>query len=360
MSKILLDEEISKLINTIIKSTEFKNLFFDLDVKINGINVKETNVIFSLEQNEENLKKIEDAKNYIEKKLREFENISSVTGVISSHKNKSENTDHQNNLLSPAKNIVAVASGKGGVGKSTTSINLALSLLNNDKKVGILDADIYGPSIPKLIGLNKRPKTEDKKIIPHFELGLQVMSIGFLVDEDAPTIWRGPMVMSAVQQMLKDVKWSNLDYLIIDLPPGTGDAQLTLTQKVELSGAVIVSTPQDLALIDARKALNMFRKVNVPILGIIENMSHFICPFCSNKSEIFGNGGARNEAKRIGVNFLGEVPIDMAIRETSDSGKPIVSIDSNSYQSKSYNNIALNVIEEIEKNSIDATEIKFE
>ena len=253
-----------------------------------------------------------------------------------------------------------MASGKGGVGKSTTSINLALSLLNNDKKVGILDADIYGPSIPKLIGLNKRPKTEDKKIIPHFELGLQVMSIGFLVDEDAPTIWRGPMVMSAVQQMLKDVKWSNLDYLIIDLPPGTGDAQLTLTQKVELSGAVIVSTPQDLALIDARKALNMFRKVNVPILGIIENMSHFICPFCSNKSEIFGNGGARNEAKRIGVNFLGEVPIDMAIRETSDSGKPIVSIDSNSYQSKSYNNIALNVIEEIEKNSIDATEIKFE
>ena len=217
-----------------------------------------------------------------------------------------------------------MASGKGGVGKSTTSINLALAIAATGQRVGILDADIYGPSLPRLIGKNVKPQTDGKKIKPIEAWGLQTMSIGYLVAEDAPTIWRGPMVMSAIEQMLRDVAWDNLDVLVIDMPPGTGDAQLTLSQRAALSGAVIVSTPQDLALIDARKGLNMFRKVNVPVLGIVENMSHFICPDCGGRHEVFGNGGARAEAAAIGAPFLGEVPLEMEIRATSDEGNPIV------------------------------------
>ena len=197
-----------------------------------------------------------------------------------------------------------MASGKGGVGKSTTSINLALAISATGQRVGILDADIYGPSLPRLIGQNRKPQSDGKKIVPIDAWGLQTMSIGYLVAEDAPTIWRGPMVMSAIEQMLRDVAWDNLDTLIIDMPPGTGDAQLTLSQRAALSGAVIVSTPQDLALIDARKGLNMFRKVNVPVLGIVENMSHFICPDCGGRHDVFGHGGAAAEAARIGAPSL--------------------------------------------------------
>jgi ATP-binding protein involved in chromosome partitioning len=239
-------------------------------------------------------------------------------------------------------NIIAVASGKGGVGKSTTAVNLALGLHAKGLKVGVLDADIYGPSMPRLLGLKGQPQQQlgGNKLEPMVAYGLKVMSMGFLVDEETPMIWRGPMVMSALSQMLKDVAWGELDVLVVDMPPGTGDAQLTMAQQVPLAGAVIVSTPQDLALIDARKGLNMFRKVNVPVLGIVENMSTFICPHCGGRSDIFGHGGARNEAERLGVPFLGEVPLTLVIRETSDQGRPIVVSEPSSPGAIAYRQIA--------------------
>ena len=221
--------------------------------------------------------------------------------------------------------VIAVASGKGGVGKSTTALNLALGLRDLGLRVGLLDADIYGPSVPRLTGIRDKPQINDeRKMIPIQRFGLAVMSIGFLVEEDTAMIWRGPMVMSALTQMLRDVAWGTLDVLVVDMPPGTGDAQLTLAQNVPLKGAIIVSTPQDLSLIDARRGLAMFKKVNVPVLGIIENMSYFQCPHCGTRSDIFGHGGARHEAERLGVPFLGEIPLHMSIRETSDSGNPVV------------------------------------
>jgi ATP-binding protein involved in chromosome partitioning len=221
--------------------------------------------------------------------------------------------------------VIAVASGKGGVGKSTTALNLALGLRDLGLKVGLLDADIYGPSVPRLTGIREKPELDDnRKMIPITRFGLAVMSIGFLVEEDTAMIWRGPMVMSAITQMLRDVAWGTLDVLVVDMPPGTGDAQLTLAQNVPLKGAIIVSTPQDLSLIDARRGLAMFKKVNVPVLGIVENMSYFQCPHCGTKSDIFGHGGARHEAERLGVPFLGEVPLHMAIRATSDAGNPVM------------------------------------
>ncbi|MGV7217292.1 Mrp/NBP35 family ATP-binding protein [Bradyrhizobium sp. UFLA05-112] len=221
--------------------------------------------------------------------------------------------------------VIAVASGKGGVGKSTTALNLALGLRDLGLKVGLLDADIYGPSVPRLTGLHDKPElNEERKMIPLKRFGLSIMSIGFLVEEETAMIWRGPMVMSAVTQMLRDVEWGKLDILVVDMPPGTGDAQLTLAQNVPLKGAVIVSTPQDLSLIDARRGLAMFKKVNVPVLGIVENMSYFQCPHCGTKSDIFGHGGARHEAEKLAVPFLGEIPLHMVIRETSDAGKPVV------------------------------------
>ena len=252
-------------------------------------------------------------------------------------------------LLKPARHVIAVASGKGGVGKSTTSINLALAFASRGLKTGILDADIYGPSLPRLLGLNEKPRSENNKLVPLSVLKLEAMSIGFLVDEDAPTIWRGPMVMSAVQQMLRDVAWGDLDILVIDMPPGTGDAQLTLSQRAELAGAVIVSTPQDLALIDARKGLNMFRKVNIPVLGIIENMSYFVCPSCGETSDIFGTGGAKAEAERLGLPFLGGIPLDMDIRATSDAGTPIVAESPSSPHSKAYKKIAETITAQLER-----------
>jgi ATP-binding protein involved in chromosome partitioning len=221
--------------------------------------------------------------------------------------------------------VIAVASGKGGVGKSTTALNLALGLRDLGLRVGLLDADIYGPSVPRLTGIREKPQlNDDKKMIPIVRFGLAIMSIGFLVEEDTAMIWRGPMVMSAITQMLRDVAWGTLDILVVDMPPGTGDAQLTLAQNVPLKGAVIISTPQDLSLIDARRGLAMFRKVNVPVLGIVENMSYFQCPHCGTRSDIFGHGGARHEAERLGVPFLGEIPLHMSIRAMSDSGTPVV------------------------------------
>ena len=237
--------------------------------------------------------------------------------------------------------IIAVASGKGGVGKSTTALNIALGLRDLGLRVGVLDADIYGPSMPKLTGIREKPQLNDaKRMIPITRFRLAVMSIGFLVEEETPMIWRGPMVMSAITQMLREVEWGELDVMVVDMPPGTGDAQLTLAQQVPLQGAIIVSTPQDLALIDARRGLAMFTRVNVPVLGIVENMSYFQCPHCGTRSDIFGHGGARHEAEKLGVPFLGEVPLHMDIRATSDAGTPLVESEPNSDHAAAYRAIA--------------------
>ncbi len=246
--------------------------------------------------------------------------------------------------IAEVRRIIAVASGKGGVGKSTTAVNLALGLKANGLNVGLLDADIYGPSMPRLMGLSGKPELVDGKVLmPLQNYGIKVMSMGFLVDEETPMIWRGPMVQSALTQMMRDVAWGALDIMVVDMPPGTGDAQLTMAQQVPLAGAVIVSTPQDLALIDARKGLNMFRRVNVPVLGIVENMSYFLCPHCGERSEIFSYGGGRKEAQRLQVPFLGEVPLDIQIRETSDGGRPIVASMPQSEHAQVYRNIAAQV-----------------
>ena len=249
------------------------------------------------------------------------------------------------------KHIIAVASGKGGVGKSTTAVNLALGLAANGLATGLLDADIYGPSMPRMLGVTEKPESADGKMLKPIEkYGLKTMSIGYIVNEDTPMIWRGPMVSSALEQMLRDVQWGDLDVLVVDMPPGTGDAQLTLAQRVALAGAVIVSTPQDIALVDARKGLNMFRKVAVPVLGIVENMSYFLCPHCGERSEIFGHGGAREEAEKLGVPFLGEVPLHLDIRTTSDSGHPIVVSKPDSPHAQVYKNVAGRVWKQLSAN----------
>jgi ATP-binding protein involved in chromosome partitioning len=250
--------------------------------------------------------------------------------------------------------VIAVASGKGGVGKSTTALNLALGLRDVGLRVGLLDADIYGPSVPRLTGIHEKPQLDDnRKMIPILRFGLSIMSIGFLVEEDTAMIWRGPMVMSAITQMLRDVAWGTLDVLVVDMPPGTGDAQLTLAQNVPLKGAIIISTPQDLSLIDARRGLAMFKKVNVPVLGIVENMSYFQCPHCGTKSDIFGHGGARHEAERLGVPFLGEIPLHISIRTTSDAGTPVVESEPNGPHAAIYRAIGAKVRDQL-KGAIEA------
>jgi len=257
-------------------------------------------------------------------------------------------------LLPGVAAIVAVASGKGGVGKSTTAVNLALGLAAGGHKTGLLDADIYGPSMPRMMGITGQPSSSDGTTLDAMEnYGVKVMSMGFLVEEDTPMIWRGPMVQSALEQMMRDVSWGELDIMVVDMPPGTGDIQLTLAQKVPLTGAVIISTPQDIALMDARKGLNMFRKVGVPVLGLIENMSYFTCPKCGERSEIFSHGGAKVEADRLGIDFLGEIPLDIIIRETSDGGRPIVVSEPESEHALTYRAIADKVWEKIEHSPSD-------
>lgn len=249
----------------------------------------------------------------------------------------------QNELkpLDSIANIIAVGSGKGGVGKSTTAVNLALALQSEGARVGLLDADIYGPSIPTMLGIKGQPDIDGKKIIPKQAHGLKVMSIGFLVEDDTPMIWRGPMVTSALQQLLNDTLWGTLDYLIIDLPPGTGDIQLTLAQKVPTAGAVIVTTPQDIALLDARKAVHMFRKVNVPVLGVVENMSTHICTACGHEEAIFGHGGGERMAEKFELPLLGRLPLAMEIRTALDEGNPSVAKDPESAEAISYRKLAL-------------------
>jgi ATP-binding protein involved in chromosome partitioning len=257
--------------------------------------------------------------------------------------------------------VIAVASGKGGVGKSTTAVNLALGLRDLGLKVGLLDADIYGPSIPKLLAIKEKPETiGGTRLKPISRYGLSVMSIGFLIDEETPMIWRGPMVMSAITQMLREVEWGALDILVVDMPPGTGDAQLTMAQQVPLKGAVIVSTPQDLALIDARRGVAMFKRVDVPVLGVVENMSYFVCPQCGTRSDIFSHGGARHEAERLGVPFLGEVPLHMSIREKSDSGLPVVATDPDGEHARIYRDIAARVRDALKGGSRAAPKIVIE
>ena len=243
-------------------------------------------------------------------------------------------------LLPEVGAILAVASGKGGVGKSTVAVNLAVALARQGRAVGLLDADIYGPSLPRMLGLSKKPQVEDGKMLPLDAWGLKAMSIGFLVEEETPMIWRGPMVMGALEQMMGQVAWGKLDVLVVDMPPGTGDAQLTMAQRVALSGAVIVSTPQDVALADARRGVKMFERTRVPVLGLVENMSYFCCPNCNHRAEIFGHGGARKEAARLGVDFLGEVPLLLDIRTASDAGTPIVAAAPDSEGAKAITSVA--------------------
>ncbi len=368
MSSQLNAEKIQKALES-VKNDDGKALF--LPDAISGIVIKEGNVGFALEIAPEDAGNAKMLQKAAEDAVLAIEGVFSATAMLTAHRpaaapqNKAAPASAPNGQASPsvhkpATHVIAVASGKGGVGKSTTSINLALALQAKGKRVGILDADIYGPSLPRLIGVNRKPQTSDKKLLPIEAWGLQTMSIGYLVAEDSPTIWRGPMVMSALEQMLKDVAWDSLDVLIIDMPPGTGDAQLTLSQRAALAGAVIVSTPQDLALIDARKGLNMFLKVNVPVLGLIENMSHFICPSCGERSDIFGHGGAKKEAEMLGMPFLGEVPLQMAIRATSDEGTPIVASQPESEQAKRYLDIADNLLASLEATQTTAPKIIIE
>jgi ATP-binding protein involved in chromosome partitioning len=310
-----------------------------------GLVIKDGNIGFAIEVDPKRGPHLEPLRKAAEDAVDNLPGVLSVTAVLTAHSPSGSGAASQparptpqqqrpevqsstggaRELAPGVKAIVAVASGKGGVGKSTTAINLAMAFAASGLAVGILDADIYGPSLPRMMGIKDKPASEDGRILQPLEKhGVKCMSIGFLVPEDSPTIWRGPMVMSALEQMLRDVAWGELDVMVVDMPPGTGDAQLTISQRVPLAGAVIVSTPQDIALLDARKGLNMFRKVDVPVLGIIENMSMFICPHCGGQSDIFGHGGARAEAEILDVDFLGEVPLHMDIRMTSDAGEPIV------------------------------------
>jgi ATP-binding protein involved in chromosome partitioning len=300
---------------------------------VSGLVIRDGNVAFAIEVESERGPRLEPLRKAAEKAIDALPGVLSVTAVLTAQappRGRAAPSPSAaagrtaRGAVSGVGAIVAVASGKGGVGKSTVAANLALGLRANGLRVGVLDADIYGPSMPRMLGVAGRPRSRDgKTLIPMENYGLKCMSMGFLVPEDTPMIWRGPMVMSALQQMLREVEWGELDIMIADMPPGTGDAQLTMAQQVPLAGAVIVSTPQDIALLDARKGLNMFKKVDVPVLGIVENMSYFLCPHCGGRSEIFSHGGARQEAERLGTEFLGEVPLDLKIRETSDGGTPI-------------------------------------
>lgn len=342
----------------------------------NAIIVKDGNVHIMLEIDPAQAERMEPVRKMVEETVGRLTGVLSVTAVLTAHakaghakagqakagqaKAGQDATGGQASPPGPrggkpqrpdipgVRTIVAVASGKGGVGKSTTAANLAMGLKNKGLSVGILDADIYGPSMPRLLGIKGTPESDGKTIQPMENYGVKCMSIGFLVDEETPMIWRGPMVQSAIEQMLHDVNWGELDVLVVDLPPGTGDAQLTMAQRVPLTGAVIVSTPQDLALLDARKGLNMFRKVEVPVLGIIENMSYFLCPHCGERSDIFGTGGVRAEALRLGTDFLGEVPLHIEIRETSDEGRPVVATAPDSPQASPYLDLADTVWEKLQ------------
>ena len=324
---------------------------------VSDIAIKDGMVMFALNTDPQHVKTMEILRGAIEKAIQAIPGVSKAVIALTAERQPGPKAEAatRSNAVPGIRHIVAVASGKGGVGKSTTAINIALGLKALGLRVAVLDADVYGPSMPKLFGLTGKPEAADsdgKRMKPMSRFGIELMSIGFLVAEDTPMIWRGPMVMSALTQLLREPAWSETEVMIVDMPPGTGDAQLTLAQQTPLSGAVIVSTPQDLALIDARKGLNMFKKVNVPVIGIVENMSYFVCTKCGERHEIFGHGGAREEAERLGVPFLGEVPLDKEVRLRSDQGEPVTATLPGSQYAAIYRDIARQVWEAIEKGGL--------
>jgi len=342
---------------------------------IQGLQIKDGHVGFTIEIEPSEAEAMEPLRKACEEIVFDLPGVLSVTAVLTAHSgddghghDHDHDHGHDHAPAAPAapaqgnemdipgvKTVIAVASGKGGVGKSTVSVNLALGLAANGLKVGLMDADVYGPSLPRMMGIGGTPHTPDGKyMMPMSNYGVEVMSMGFLVPEDSPMIWRGPMVMSALEQLLRDVKWGDLDVLVCDLPPGTGDAQLTMAQRVPLTGVVVVSTPQDVALADARKGIAMFDKVSVPTLGLIENMSYFICPHCGDRTEIFSHGGAKDEAVRRGIEFLGEIPIDPHLRETSDTGTPITAKEPDHAISQVFIEIARKVAEKIKSTEAEA------
>jgi ATP-binding protein involved in chromosome partitioning len=342
----------------VLKTVRFPGLSRDIvsfgfvkDLSVGG-----GNVAFRLEITTESPRAAEEIKREATEKLRSLDGVSAVTVRLEVKPPGPMPPRGAAGVPAPAANLlpevrfaVAVASGKGGVGKSTVAANLALALERIGKRVGLMDSDIYGPSQQMMMGITEKPFiNESNQIVPIERYGVRVMSLGFLMDVDQPVIWRGPMVMKAVEQFLQDVAWGKLDFLVIDLPPGTGDAQLTLTQKVHLAGAVIVTTPQDVSLIDARKGLAMFQKVNVPVLGIVENMSYYICPSCGHREEIFKHGGGRKTAEELHVPFLGEIPLDPKIAIGGDAGRPIVAAEPNSPVTEAYLRIAEEVVRQLE------------
>lgn len=332
---------------------------------VQGLVVREGHVGFSLEVDPAKGAEKEPLRAACEAAAKNVPGVLSVTAVLTAHRGTAQSPSPakghshahagertpQGALKIPGiKAIVAVASGKGGVGKSTVAVNLALALSKLGRRVGLLDADIYGPSIPRMMGLTGKPDSKDgKKLLPKEKYGIKTMSIGYLVNEDTPMIWRGPMVQSALTQMMNDVEWGELDVLFVDMPPGTGDAQLTMAQRVPLTGAVVVSTPQEIALIDARKGFAMFEKTHVPVFGIVENMAYFVSPGSGEKSYIFGQGGARRMAEKLGCDFLGEIPLHMSVREKSDSGEPVVATAPESDEARSFLEIARRVGEHLDR-----------
>ncbi len=324
---------------------------------IEGIELRGNLVQVALLTDREHAAAMEPVRRAVEATLSRQPGITNATAVLTAHKPPAQPAPAAGHghghgqkpplLLPDVKAIVAVASGKGGVGKSTVAVNLAASLARAGHRTGLLDADIYGPSLPRMLGLSRKPEVRREKMIPLQAWGLSCMSIGFLVDEETPMIWRGPMVMGALEQMMGQVEWGELDILVVDMPPGTGDAQLTMAQRVSLTGAVIVSTPQDIALIDARRGVRMFERTRVPVLGLVENMSFFCCPNCGHRAEIFGHGGARNEAQRLGTEFLGEIPLLLDIRTASDAGTPIAAAAPESEAAKAFAAVAQRVWDKV-------------
>jgi len=330
---------------------------------ISGVVVRDGNVGFAIEVDPAKGAAAEPLRKACEAAVESLPGVLSVSAVLTAERSAQQGGGASGpavaNQAAPGQNeppsasqgipgigaILAVASGKGGVGKSTTAVNLAVAMSAGGARVGLLDCDVYGPSIPRLMRLSGKPETfGDSQLLPMENYGVKCMSMGFLVEEDTPMIWRGPMVMSALEQMLRDVRWGELDILVCDLPPGTGDAQLTMAQRVPLTGAVVVSTPQDIALLDVRRGIGMFEKVDVPVFGIIENMSYFVCPNCNERSEIFSHGGARETADKLGIGFLGEIPLAGEIRQTSDAGEPIVMARPQSSHAAAYRSIAQQVL----------------
>ena len=318
---------------------------------VKDVLIKDGHVTFALEVPARLGPQLEPVRAAAEKAAHALPGVQTVTAVLTAQKPAAAPAPkggRERISLPGVKHIIAVASGKGGVGKSTTAANLAVAFALQGKKVAMFDADIFGPSMPRMFGLaGKKPYSDGKRVTPLENFGVKVMSIGFMIAEDSPIVWRGPMVMGALEQMLRDVDWGEIDVMVVDMPPGTGDTQLTMSQRVPLSGAVIVSTPQDIALLDARKGLNMFRKVEVPILGVIENMSYYVCPKCGNRDHIFDHGGAHRAADDLGAPFLGEIPLDLKIRLTSDSGTPITVAESEGAHAKVYLQIAERIWREL-------------